>query len=176
MTGRPPCSQHETPGESGAPSRCRGAGVCPFPMSIVLSYLTYWVQRSSSQARLPGGARSLGASGLQRAGQVLSPIYRTGRGDVPLRSAGLRASGLADRLPLVTARPGPGGRLRNVARPGLSAPASTPIAEYLRLSRPTETLWTLRQIFQFCASRPALAARALLYGRLTSSRGSRARR
>src|SRR6266576_4513233 len=55
MTGRlPRCSQHETPGESGGPSRCRGAGVCPFPMSIVLSYLTLWVQRSSSQAQLPG--------------------------------------------------------------------------------------------------------------------------
>jgi hypothetical protein len=50
-------------------------------------------------------------------------------------------------------------------------------ADYLRLSRPAETLWTLRQIFQFCASQPpALAVRALLYGRLTSSRGSRTRR
>ena len=81
-------------------------------MRIVLSYLTYWAQRSSSPS---WGARSLGANGLQRAGQVLSPIHRAGRRDVPSRSAGPRASGLADRLPLVTASRGPGGRLRNVS-------------------------------------------------------------
>ena len=44
-------------------------------MSIVLSYLTLWVQRSSSQAQLPGGARSLGASGLQPARGRCSHLY-----------------------------------------------------------------------------------------------------
>jgi hypothetical protein len=58
MTGRlPRCSQHESPGESGGPSRRSGAEVCPLPTRIVLSYLTYWVQRSSSHAQLPGGPR-----------------------------------------------------------------------------------------------------------------------
>jgi hypothetical protein len=49
MTGRlPRCSQHESPSESGGPSRRSGAEVCPLPTRIVLSYLTLWVQRSSS--------------------------------------------------------------------------------------------------------------------------------
>ena len=64
------------PGSFRARAACQ---VCPLPTRIVLSYLTLWVQRSSSQAQLPGGARSLGANGLQPAGQVLSPIYRAGR-------------------------------------------------------------------------------------------------
>src|SRR6266566_3948148 len=48
--------------------------VCSLPTRIALSYLTLWAQRSSSQAQLPAEARSLGANGVQPAGQVLSPI------------------------------------------------------------------------------------------------------
>ena len=51
----------------------------------------------------------------------------------------------------------------------------TPNLEFFGYRGPTETLLILRQIFQFCASRPsAPTARKLLYGRLTSSRDSRA--
>src|SRR6266487_7029698 len=37
------------------PVRPQRSEVCPLPTRIVLSYLTLWAQRSSSQAQLPGG-------------------------------------------------------------------------------------------------------------------------
>ena len=54
------------------PRACGSRAVREIQVAIKdrLSYLTLWPQRSSSQARLPGGARSLGADGLQAAGQV----------------------------------------------------------------------------------------------------------
>src|SRR6266516_6852392 len=45
------------------------AGVCPLPMRIVLSYLILWAQRSSSQAQLPAGARSLGPTDYSQRGR-----------------------------------------------------------------------------------------------------------
>jgi hypothetical protein len=55
MTGRlPRCSQHESPGESGGPSRRSGAGVCPLPTRIDFSYLTLWAHRQDHQRGLPG--------------------------------------------------------------------------------------------------------------------------
>ena len=37
----PRCSQHQSPGQSGDASRRSGAGVCPLPTRIVLSYLMF---------------------------------------------------------------------------------------------------------------------------------------
>jgi hypothetical protein len=81
MTGRlPRCSQHESPGESGGPpSRSAGWSV-PITYEdrlVVADTLGTTIKLNFLRARL------LGASGLQPAGQVLSPIYRPGRRDVP---------------------------------------------------------------------------------------------
>jgi hypothetical protein len=47
---------------------------------------------------------------------------------------------------------------RDAALP-LSKSVSDLIADYLRLSESAETLWTLRQIFQFCGAARSRAAR-----------------
>ena len=131
MTGRlPHCSQHESPGEPGAPSRRSGTGLYPLPARIDLSYLTRWAQRSSSASwRAPLAWRQRTTA----SGQVLH-LYRPGRRDVAPRSAGPRASGLADRFPVVTASRGPtGGPATECERGrGLSALADTQVADSAR--------------------------------------------
>jgi hypothetical protein len=97
-------------------------------MSVVLSYLTLWVQRSSSASwRGP-----LGASGLQPAGQVLSPIYRAGRRDVPRDPLVPGLLVLANRLPLATASRGRAVATECERGRDLSALAGTSNAEYGR--------------------------------------------
>ena len=121
--------------ETRPPAAARKCAQCLRGSS--LSYLTHWVQRSSSQAQLSGRARSLGANGLQPAGSCCH-LYRGSAVVTCLEIHWARASGLADRLPLVTASRGPGGRLRNVSTAGISQRSQarlTPSICFRRLHR-----------------------------------------
>jgi hypothetical protein len=62
-------SHGDSPGGSGAQPAAGGTDVWPLPTRIALSYLMLWAQRSSSQAWLPGDARSQGGGGLRPAGR-----------------------------------------------------------------------------------------------------------
>src|SRR5436189_1863479 len=79
----PPMLQHESPGESGGP-RSRSAG-----RSVPITYEDRLVVPDTlgTAIKLTSSASCRGplawANGLQPAGQVLSPIYRVGRGAVP---------------------------------------------------------------------------------------------
>src|SRR6266516_7937236 len=79
-----------------------------------------WPQRSSAQAGLPGETPArMASAGYSQRGRCCH-LYIGPAAVTCLESAVLRSSGLADRLPLVTASRGPGGRLRNVSAAGVS--------------------------------------------------------
>jgi hypothetical protein len=120
MTGRlPRCSQHESPSESGGPSRRSGAEVCPLPTRIdfVVPDALGTTIKSTSMAswRYTLAWRRRATAAGRCCDLYMRPaVVRC----LELCCSPSRAFQSSDRLPLATVWRGPGARLRNVNAAG----------------------------------------------------------